>query len=54
VATINRKELFNKVWETPELKGILLEACHAKNSDFLEKLLKKEFKPVYTKKVAHL
>ena len=29
----------------PELKGILLEACHAKNSDFLEKLLKKGFKP---------
>ncbi|MFH1933296.1 MAG: hypothetical protein ABIN18_17105 [Pseudomonadota bacterium] len=29
----------------PELKGILLEACHAKNSKFLEKLLKKGFNP---------
>jgi len=29
----------------PELKGILLEACHAKDSNFLEKLLKKGFKP---------
>ncbi|CAB1059841.1 hypothetical protein D1BOALGB6SA_4606 [Olavius sp. associated proteobacterium Delta 1] len=28
----------------PELKGILLEACHAKNSNFLEKLLKIGFK----------
>lgn len=29
----------------PELKEILLEACRAKNSDFLKKLLKKGFKP---------
>ena len=29
----------------PELKGILLEACRAKNSNFLEKLLKKGFNP---------
>jgi ankyrin repeat protein len=29
----------------PELKGLLLEACHAKNSNFLEKLLKKGFNP---------
>ena len=29
----------------PELKGLLLEACHAKKSDFLEKLLEKGFKP---------
>jgi len=29
----------------PELKGILLEACRAKNSNFLEKLLMKGFNP---------
>ncbi|MFO7557332.1 MAG: hypothetical protein R6X10_00765 [Desulfobacterales bacterium] len=29
----------------PELKGILLEACSAKKSNFLEKLLKKGFNP---------
>jgi len=31
--------------DKPELKRILFEACHAKKSDFLEKLLKKGFKP---------
>ncbi|MFC1828042.1 ankyrin repeat domain-containing protein [Thermodesulfobacteriota bacterium] len=29
----------------PELRGILLEACRAEKSDFLEKLLKKGFNP---------
>ena len=29
----------------PELKEILFEACHANNSDFLKKLLKKGFNP---------
>jgi len=29
----------------PELQEILFEACHTKNSDFLNKLLKKGFKP---------
>jgi hypothetical protein len=32
--------------DRPELKGILLEACHADKSDFLEKLLKKGLNPV--------
>jgi hypothetical protein len=31
--------------EHPDLKGILIGACRAKKSDFLQKLLKKGFKP---------
>jgi hypothetical protein len=31
--------------ENPDLKGILIGACRAKKSDFLQKLLKKGFKP---------
>jgi len=31
--------------ENPNLKGILIGACRAKKSDFLQKLLKKGFKP---------